>query len=147
MSDKQVIEHNELKKYIPHRHPFLLVDRIVEIKAGEKAVGIKNVTGSEYFFPGHFPEEPVLPGVLILEALAQTAALLATYSSPDDKGKIVYFAAIDNARFKKPVVPGDVLSLEVDVVKARSRMWKVKGIAKVDGVVVCEADLTAMIKG
>ena len=140
-----IIEHNELSKYIPHRHPFLLVDRIIEMEAFKKAVGIKNVTGSEYFFPGHFPGQPVMPGVLIIEALAQTAATLAMFSNEKDQGKLVYFAAIDNARFKKPVTPGDTLRLEVEVERAKSRMWKVKARALVDGALVCEADLTAMI--
>lgn len=139
------IEHYELGKYIPHRHPFLLVDRIVEIEPYKKAVGIKNVTGSEYFFPGHFPDLPVMPGVLIIEALAQTAAILAMYSSEKDQGKLVYFAAIDNARFKKPVSPGDTLHLETEVERAKSRVWKVKARALVGEDVVCEADLTAMI--
>ncbi|MGK7346556.1 MAG: 3-hydroxyacyl-ACP dehydratase FabZ [Candidatus Nitrospinota bacterium M3_3B_026] len=139
------MEHHELEKYIPHRSPFLLVDRIIEIESGERAVGIKNVTGTENFFPGHFPGQPVMPGVLIIEALAQTAAVLAMYSSEKDQGKLVYFAAIDNARFKRLVRPGDTLRLEVDVEKARSRMWKVKARALVEGEPVCEADLTAMV--
>ena len=141
-----IIEHQEIKKYIPHRHPFLLVDRIIEIESGKRAVGVKNITGSESFFTGHFPDEPVMPGVLIIEALAQTAAALATYSSPDDQGKIIYFAAIDNARFKKLVQPGDTVLLEVDVISARRRMWKVEGTAKVGEDVVCSATLTAMVK-
>ena len=140
------IEHQELKKYIPHRHPFLLVDRIIEIEAGKRAVAVKNITGSESFFAGHFPDEPVMPGVLIIEALAQTAAALATYSSPDDQGKVIYFAAIDNARFKKVVLPGDTVHLEVDVLSARRRMWKVEATARVGDDVVCSAMLTAMVK-
>jgi len=140
-----IIEHQELHKYIPHRHPFLLVDRVVEIEPFKRIVGIKNVTGSEYFFPGHFPGRPVMPGVLIIEALAQAAAVLAMYSNEKDQGKLVYFAAIDGARFKKPVEPGDTLRLEVDVEKTKSRMWKVKAAALVDGATVCEADLTAMV--
>ncbi len=140
-----ILEHNELYKYIPHRHPFLLVDRIIEIEAYKMAVGIKNVTGSEYYFPGHFPGRPVMPGVLIIEALAQTAAVLAIYSSPKDEGSLIYFAGIDNARFKKPVIPGDLLHLEIEVVKTKSRLWKVKGRALVDGTLVCEAGLTAMV--
>jgi len=140
-----IIEHQELKKYIPHRHPFLLVDRIIEIEADKRAIGVKNITGSESFFAGHFPDTPVMPGVLVIEALAQTAAVLATYSSPGDQGKVIYFAAIDNARFKKPVLPGDVVLLEVNVISARRRMWKVDGIAKVGDEVVCSAQLTAMV--
>lgn len=141
-----IIEHHELHKYIPHRHPFLLVDRIVEIEAFRRAVGIKNVTGSEYFFPGHFPERPVMPGVLIIEALAQTAAALAIYSVPAEAGALIYFAAIDNARFKRPVVPGDTLRLLVEVDKTKSRLWKVKGSAFVGEELACEAGLTAMVQ-
>lgn len=140
-----IIEHKDLGKYIPHRHPFLLVDRIIEIESGKRAVGIKNITGSESFFSGHFPGSPVMPGVLVIEALAQTAALLATYSSPDDQGKLIYFAAIDKARFKKIVLPGDTVRLEVDVIFARRRMWKVDASAKVGDDVVCSAILTAMV--
>lgn len=139
------IEHHELCEYIPHRHPFLLVDRIVEIEANKKAVGVKNVTGSEYFFPGHFPGQPVMPGVLMIEALAQTAAVLAIYSAPEYKGSIIYFAGIDGARFKKPVVPGDCLKLVVEVDKVKKRLWKVKASAMVDDEIVCQADLAAMI--
>jgi 3-hydroxyacyl-[acyl-carrier-protein] dehydratase len=142
-----VIEHHELIKYIPHRHPFLLIDRVTEIEPFKRAVAVKNVTGSEYFFAGHFPDRPVMPGVLIVEAMAQAAATLATYSSPDDRGKIIFFAAIDGARFRKPVVPGDTLVMEITVDKYRKRMWKVKAAAKVNGEIVCEADLTAMVAG
>ncbi|VAX16324.1 3-hydroxyacyl-[acyl-carrier-protein] dehydratase, FabZ form [hydrothermal vent metagenome] len=141
-----IIEHHELGEYIPHRHPFLLVDRIIEIEANKKAVGIKNVTGSEYFFPGHFPGRPVMPGVLIVEALAQTAAVLAIYSTPENKGALIYFAGIDKARFKKPVAPGDVIRLEIEVIKTKSRLWKVKGEAYVEDSLVCGAGLTAMIE-
>jgi len=140
-----IIEHHEISQYIPHRHPFLLIDRIVEIEAFKRVVAIKNVTGSEYFFPGHFPGRPVMPGVLIVEAMAQAAAVLATFSSPGDKGKIIYFAAIDGARFKKPVIPGDTIRIEIEVEKARSRMWKVKSQAFVGEEAVCVADLTAMV--
>ena len=141
-----IIEHHELGAYIPHRHPFLLVDRIIDIVANKKAVGVKNVTGSEYFFSGHFPERPIMPGVLIVEALAQTAAVLAIYSSPEHKGSLIYFVGIDKARFKKPVAPGDVIRLVIEVIKTKSRLWKVKGEAYVEDSLVCEADLTAMIE-
>ncbi len=141
-----IIEHHELRQYIPHRHPFLLVDRIIELEAFKRAVATKAVTGGEYFFPGHFPDRPIMPGVLIIEAMAQTAAVLAFISTQLEEGTIIYFAAIDNARFKRPVVPGDTLRLEVDVVKARSRMWKVKGKAFVGDELACEADLTSMVE-
>lgn len=141
-----IIEHHELTKYIPHRHPFLLIDRVVEIEAFKKVVAIKNVTGSESFFAGHFPEAPVMPGVLIIEAMAQAAAVLATFSAESERGKIIFFAAIDNARFKKPVIPGDTLRLEITVDKTKSRLWKVRSVAFVGETLVCEADLTAMIQ-
>ncbi len=139
------IEHHELGQYIPHRHPFLLIDRIMEIEAFKRVVAVKNVTGSEYFFAGHFPGRPVMPGVLIIEAMAQAAATLATYSTPEERGKIIFFAAIEGARFRKPVLPGDTLVIEITVEKNRKRMWKVKGSARVGDDVVCEADLTAMV--
>lgn len=139
------IEHHELGQYIPHRHPFLLIDRITQIEAFKRVVAIKNVTGSEYFFAGHFPGRPVMPGVLIIEAMAQAAATLATYSTPEERGKIIFFAAIEGARFRKPVVPGDTLVIEITVEKNRKRMWKVKASARVGDDVVCEADLTAMV--
>jgi beta-hydroxyacyl-ACP dehydratase FabZ len=140
-----VIEHHELGQYIPHRHPFLLIDRITQIEAFKRVVAIKNVTGSEYFFPGHFPGRPVMPGVLIIEAMAQAAATLATYSSPEDRGKVIFFAGIDGARFRKPVVPGDTLVIEILVVKARRKVWKVKATARVGDDIVCDGDLTAVI--
>jgi 3-hydroxyacyl-[acyl-carrier-protein] dehydratase len=140
-----VIEHHELGRYIPHRHPFLLIDRITQIEPFKRVVAIKNVTGSEYFFAGHFPDRPVMPGVLIIEAMAQAAATLATYSTPEERGKIIFFAAIEGARFRRPVVPGDTLVIEVTVEKNRKRMWKVKACARVGDEVVCEAGLTAMV--
>lgn len=139
------IEHHELGQYIPHRHPFLLIDRITQIEPFKRVVAIKNVTGSEYFFAGHFPGRPVMPGVLIIEAMAQAAATLATYSTPEERGKIIFFAAIEGARFRKPVLPGDTLVIEITVEKNRKRMWKVKGSARVGDDVVCEANLTAMV--
>ena len=140
-----VIEHHELGRYIPHRHPFLLIDRITQIEPFKRVVAIKNVTGSEYFFAGHFPGRPVMPGVLIIEAMAQAAATLATYSTPEERGKIIFFAAIEGARFRRPVVPGDTLVIEVTVEKNRKRMWKVNACARVGDDVVCEAGLTAMV--
>jgi beta-hydroxyacyl-ACP dehydratase FabZ len=140
------IEHQQIKDYIPHRDPFLFVDRIIEIKANNGAIGIKKVTGAEFFFPGHFPEMPIMPGVIIIEAMAQVASVLAIYSRPEIKGEILYFAGIDGARFKKPVVPGDILRLEISVIKIKKRMIKVRGKAVVDEGLVCEAELTAMIQ-
>ena len=141
-----VIEHGELAEYLPHRHPFLLIDRITEIEANKRVVALKNVTGSEYFFPGHFPGRPVMPGVLIVEAMAQAGAALATYSNPEHRGQLTYFAGIDNTRFKKPVVPGDTLRLEITVTKSKARVWKMDGKAFVGETLVCESELTAVIE-
>lgn len=134
---------HEVLEYLPHRYPFLLIDRVLDFRAGEFLIAIKNVTVNEPFFPGHFPHRPVFPGVLIMEALAQATGILAfksTDSKPDDK-RLYYFAGIDKARFKRPVEPGDQLQLEVNVIKSKRGIWKFKGEAKVDGRVVASADL------
>lgn len=134
---------HEVLEHLPHRFPFLLIDRVLDYKPGEYLVAIKNVSVNEPFFPGHFPKHPVFPGVLIMEALAQATGILAfktTDTKPNDKS-LYYFAGIDNARFKAPVQPGDQLHLEVSVVKAKRGIWKFKGEAKVDGKVVASADL------
>ncbi|HZH03945.1 MAG TPA: 3-hydroxyacyl-ACP dehydratase FabZ [Myxococcaceae bacterium] len=134
----------EIQKTLPHRYPFLLIDRVVELDPGRKLVGFKNVTINEPFFNGHFPGHPVMPGVLILEALAQAAALLAYKSiGADAAGRVTYLMGIDGARFRKPVVPGDRLQLEVEVVKHKSTVWKQKGTASVDGQKVAEAEFLA----
>jgi len=125
---------------LPHRFPFLLVDRMLEVDAGRSAVGIKNVSHNDWFFQGHFPGTPVMPGVLIVEALAQVAAV-AVLSQPGNEGQIPYFAGIDACRFRRPVVPGDVLRLEAELTYARSRAGKSKGRATVDGQLVAEAEL------
>ncbi|MGM0607887.1 MAG: UDP-3-O-acyl-N-acetylglucosamine deacetylase [Candidatus Muiribacteriota bacterium] len=129
-----------IKSIIPHRYPFLLVDRIIAIEEGKRALGVKNVTVNENFFQGHFPVRPVMPGVLIIEALAQVSGVFLL-SKDKYRGKLPYFAGIDNVRFKKPVVPGDVLKLEVIVVKIKGSFGKVKGIASVDGKMVAKGDL------
>lgn len=134
----------EIMETIPHRYPFLLLDRVEEVVAGEKAVAIKNVTMNEPFFQGHFPGEPVMPGVLIIEALAQAGAV-ALLSMPDFKGKTAYFGGIDKAKFRRKVVPGDVLTLEVEIIKVKSVAGIGKGIAYVDGKKAAEAELTFMI--
>ena len=134
------IEINEIMEILPHRYPFLLVDRIVEYDAEKRIVGIKNVTINEPFFQGHFPGQPVMPGVLQMEALAQVAGILLNKMFGGE-GKISYFAAIDNARFRRPVVPGDQLRLEVDVIKAKPRLSKVHAEAFVGDQLVSSADL------
>jgi 3-hydroxyacyl-[acyl-carrier-protein] dehydratase len=125
---------------LPHRYPFLLVDRVLEVDEGRRALGVKNVSVNEWFFQGHFPGMPVMPGVLILEALAQIAAI-AVLSRPGDEGRIPYFAGIDRCRFRRPVVPGDVLMLEAELVQARARAGKGRGRATVDGKLVAEAEM------
>lgn len=144
----EIIDINEIKQYIPHRYPFLLVDRIVEIELGKRALGLKNVTINEPFFPGHFPHNPVMPGVLIIEALAQAAAVLAfkTEGTIPDKDAMVYFASVDNVRFKRPVVPGDQLMLDVEIVRTIRNIWKFKGVARVAGEVATEAEFMCAIK-
>ncbi len=134
----------EIQKLLPHRYPFLLVDRIIEIQPGVKAVGIKNVTVNEGFFQGHFPEQPIMPGVLIIEAMAQVAGILAFRSGASD-GKSVYFMSIEKAKFRKPVVPGDQLRLEVNILQQRGNVWKFAGNALVDEKVAAEAEFTAMV--
>jgi 3-hydroxyacyl-[acyl-carrier-protein] dehydratase len=131
---------------IPHRYPFLLVDRVAEVVPGRSAVGIKNVTVNESFFQGHFPGHPVMPGVLIIESMAQTAGVLVVKSlGPGAAGKLVYFMTIEAAKFRRPVVPGDQLRIYVAVERNRGNVWKFSGIARVDGVSVAEARYAAMI--
>jgi len=135
-----VIEINEILNILPHRYPFLLVDRIIEIELGKKIVGIKNLTINEPFFQGHFPGRPVMPGVLQMEAMAQVAGILLN-KTLGGEGKISFFAAIDNARFRRPVVPGDQLRMEIEIISAKSRLSKVSAKAFVDGKLASEADL------
>lgn len=130
----------EIQEILPHRYPFLLVDKIEELEEGKKAVGYKNVTMNEYFFQGHFPEEPVMPGVLIVEALAQVGAV-ALLSKEEYKGRIAYFGGINKAKFRRKVVPGDVLKLEVEMIKMKGPAGVAKGIATVNGEKACEAEM------
>lgn len=133
-------------KFLPHRYPFLMVDRIYDMDGDDSCVGLKNVTYNEPFFQGHFPQFPVMPGVLIIEGLAQTAGALCVSSLKEDyKAELVYFMGIDNAKFRKPVLPGDQLHYHVRKVRNRGRVWRFYGEAKVDGHVVAEAEVSAML--
>ena len=138
----------EILQYLPHRYPFLLVDRVLEIEPGVRARALKNVTMNEPFFPGHFPHHPVMPGVLIIEAMAQAAALLSFKSSgvKPDENSVVYFAGIDHARFKRPLVPGDQLIFEVEITQSKRNIYKYKARATVDGDLAAEAELMCAIK-
>ncbi len=133
----------EIQDILPHRYPFLLVDRITELEPKVKAIGLKNVTANEHFFQGHFPNYPIMPGVLIVEAMAQVSGILAFHSGAE--GKSVYFMSIEKAKFRKPVVPGDQLRFEVGVLKHRNNVWRFSGQAFVDDNVVAEAEFTAMV--
>src|SRR5258705_2545162 len=135
-----ILDVNEIRRILPHRYPMLLVDRIVELEA-ERIVGIKNVTGNEPFFMGHFPDFPVMPGVLIVEAMAQTAGVLVLNSIPDREQKLVLLVAIENARFRRPVVPGDTLRLGMRLLKRKASVAKMAGLATVDGLMVAEAEM------
>ncbi len=134
----------EIQSLIPHRYPFLLIDRIVELDPLKRIVAIKNVTMNEPFFQGHFPGVPVMPGVLIIEAMAQAGAVLLFREVPDRENKLMYFAGIEEARFRKPVTPGDQLRLEINVLRYRSGYGKLEGKAYVDGNLVCEAVVTSV---
>jgi len=125
---------------IPHRYPFLLVDRILELESGKRAVAIKNVTANEAFFQGHFPSRPVMPGVLMVEAMAQVAGVVVL-SNPEFAGKLAFFMSVDAVKFRKVIAPGDQVVMEVEITKARSRVAQAKGVCKVDGEVVCEAEM------
>jgi len=136
----------EIQSILPHRYPFLLVDRIVEIEPGRRIVGLKNVTINEEFFQGHFPGKPIMPGVLVIEAMAQVGGLLLLREIPDREKKLVYFMGIDEARFRKPVLPGDQLRFELEVLKRKASTCKLQGKAFVDGNLVAEAIiLSAMV--
>lgn len=143
-----VLDIHEIKNHLPHRYPFLLVDRVVSAVPNEELVAYKNVTYNEPFFEGHFPSRPVMPGVLIVEALAQASALMASYGSGSiaSENRVYYFTGIDKARFKRPVEPGDQLFFEVKLLRQIKNMWKCKGEAKVDGQVVASAELMFTFK-
>lgn len=140
------IDINRIMQMIPHRYPFLMVDKVVDIVANESAVGIKNVTINEPFFQGHFPQRPVMPGVLIIESMAQTAAVLVVETlGPSAEGKLVYFMSVDEARFRKPVGPGDQLHIHVTKERSRGNVWKFRAQAKVGDTLMAEAVYAAMI--
>jgi 3-hydroxyacyl-[acyl-carrier-protein] dehydratase len=135
-----------IMELIPHRPPFLMVDKVVDMVLGESAVGVKNVSIDEWFFQGHFPRRPIMPGVLIVEAMAQTAAVLVVETiGPTAFGKLVYFMSVNQARFRRPVVPGDTLKIHVTALRHRGNVWKFEGLAKVDGRLCAEATYAAMI--
>lgn len=138
-----MMDSQEIQRILPHRFPFLLIDRIVELEPKVKAIGIKNVTINEPFFQGHFPDYPIMPGVLIIEAMAQVAGILASRSGAE--GNIVYFMSIEKAKFRKPVVPGDQLRFEVNVLQKRGNVWRFSGTAHVNSTVASEAEFTAMV--
>jgi beta-hydroxyacyl-ACP dehydratase FabZ len=145
VSPMSVMEQAEIQSLLPHRYPFLLVDRVLELDPNRRIVGIKNVTINEPFFQGHFPGRPVMPGVLILEAMSQVGAILAFKSMAYASRPVVFLTGIDGAKFRKPVVPGDRLRFEIDVVKKRVPFWKMEGRAFVEDELVCEAEVTAMV--
>lgn len=141
-----VIDITSIMEMIPHRYPFLLIDKVIDVVADTSAIGIKNVTFNEPHFMGHFPGKPIMPGVLIIEAMAQTSAVLVVKTLGDETaGKLVYFMSVENARFRKPVTPGDTMYIHVQKERNRGNVWKFTSEAKVDGVRVAEATFTAMI--
>ena len=144
--DATEIDRERIMEMIPHRDPFLLIDKVVDLVKDQRATGIKTVSPAEYYFRGHFPRRPVMPGVLIVEAMAQTAAVLVVHTlGPDWENKLVYFMSIDSARFRRPVVPDDVLHIHVTKQRHRRNVWKFDGQAKVDGQLAAEAVFAAMI--
>lgn len=142
-----VLDLGRIKQMIPHRYPMLMIEKVIDVVPDARATGIKNVSINEWYFQGHFPSEPVMPGVLIIEAMAQTAAVLVVASlGPENEGRLTYFMSIESARFRKPVVPGDVIRIPVEKQRRRGSVWRFSGRAEVDGTVVAEAVYTAMIR-
>jgi beta-hydroxyacyl-ACP dehydratase FabZ len=145
MQGQGMLNIREIMKLLPHRYPLLLVDRVLEMEPGKRIVGLKNVSVNEQFFQGHFPGAPVMPGVLIIESMAQCGALMFLSQLDDRDKKLFYFGAVDKARFRKPVLPGDQLIIECEVLQKRASTVRIKGVAKVDGAVVCEAELLSVM--
>ena len=149
MSETRELGSADIQKVLellPHRYPFLMIDRIVELVPDVRVVGIKNVSINEPYFQGHFPTQPIMPGVLIIEAMAQTSAILAVHTMGEDaEGRIVYFMSIDSARFRKPITPGDTVHIHVEKLQSRGRVWKFSGRAMVEGTLMAEATFAAMI--
>jgi 3-hydroxyacyl-[acyl-carrier-protein] dehydratase len=140
------IDLRRIMQMIPHRHPFLMIDKVVDAVANQRAAGVKNLSGEEYYFQGHFPARPVMPGVLIIEAMAQTAAVLVVHTlGPESEGKLVYFMSVDSARFRRPVFPPATLEIHVTKQRNRGNVWKFEGLAKVGDNVMAEAVFAAMI--
>jgi 3-hydroxyacyl-[acyl-carrier-protein] dehydratase len=144
----KTLDINAIKEYLPHRYPLLLVDRVLDVELGKRITAIKNVTVNEEFFNGHFPHKPVMPGVLMIEAMAQTAAILSfmTMNVKPDENSVVYFVGIDNARFKRPVEPGDQLKMDIEILRVSRGIWKYKAVATVDGKVAVEGELMCTIR-
>ena len=146
MSESEVIDIERIMQMIPHRYPMLMIDRVINVVPGQSATGIKNVTINEPFFVGHFPQRPVMPGVLIVEAMAQTSAVLVVHTmGAESEGKLVYFMTVDEARFRKPVVPGDQLHINIKKERSRGNVWKFSAEAKVGDTLCAEATYSAMI--
>jgi len=144
------LTYKDIIKILPHRHPFLFVDMITELEVGERIVGVKNVTINEYFFTGHFPGKPIMPGVLVIEAMAQVGGILAKLSEPESMAQkgdtAIYFMAIDKVRFRKPIFPGDQIIFELTPIRKGSRIWKMRGTAMVDKEIAAEAELVAALR-
>ena len=143
--NKDLLNIKKILKVLPHRYPFLLVDRVLELEKGKSLVGIKNVTYNEHFFQGHFPSFKVMPGVLVIEAIAQAGGILLFHSIPDPQNKLVFLSKINNVKFRKPVVPGDQLKLEVEIIKLRNKFCHIRGKASVEGNIVVEGDVMASL--
>jgi len=144
--NKSILTINDIRKILPHRYPFLMIDRMIDINPCEGAIGIKNISMNEEVFQGHFPQEPVFPGVLIIEAMAQSAATYAAYTEDvDTDNKIILFMGVEKAKFRRPVIPGDVLELHVKIVHRRIPVWRFSGVGIVDGKKVAEAEFSAML--